>query len=78
MNIYSLKDVKSGYMSLMLYKNDELAVRAYKNLLTSGTDNIVVRNPEDFELYSLGTVDMDSGIINSDVRFVCNHTVVGE
>ena len=48
MNIYSLKDTKSGYMSLMLYKNDELAIRAYKNLLSSGERNQVTMNPEDF------------------------------
>ena len=56
MNIYSLKDVKSGFMSLMLYKNDELAIRAYKNLLISGERNQVTMNPEDFELFCLGTI----------------------
>lgn len=77
MNIYSLKDVKSGYMSLMLYKNDELAVRAYKNLLSSGERNQVTMNPEDFELFCVGSIDLDSGIIVPEVRFVCNHTIVG-
>ena len=77
MNIYSLKDTKSGYMSLMLYKNDELAIRAYKNLLSSGERNQVTMNPEDFELYSLGSIDLDSGVITSEVRFVANHTIGG-
>lgn len=77
MNIYSLKDVKSGYMSLMLYKNDELAIRAFKNMLQSGERNQVTMNPEDFELFSVGSFELDSGIIVSEVRFVCNHTIIG-
>lgn len=75
MNIYSLKDVKSGYMSLTLYKNDELAVRAFKNMLSSDERNLVTMNPEDFELYRVGSFDLDSGIIVSDVKFVCNGTI---
>lgn len=72
MNIYTLKDVKSGYGSPMVFKNDELAIRAYKNMLSDKTPNLVTMNPEDFELWCLGYYDQDSGIIKSDVRFVHN------
>ena len=72
MKLYALKDVKSGFMSIMLFKNDELAKRAYQNMLKDTQPNLVTMNPEDFELWCLGDYDQDSGIIQSEVRFVAN------
>lgn len=72
MFIYSLKDVKSGFMSLMLFKNDDLAKRSFKNMLSDPTPNLVTMNPEDFELWCIGEFDSDSGVIVSNVRFVAN------
>lgn len=77
MNIYALKDVKCGFMNPMTFKNDELANRAYKNMLADNQPNLVTMNPEDFELWCLGNYDQDSGIIKSDVRFVASATSIG-
>lgn len=71
-NVYSLKDLKSDYGSPMLFSNDELAIRAFKNMLADTTPNLLTMNPEDFELYCLGTLDTDSGILCSNIRFVFN------
>lgn len=70
MKIYALKDVKSGFMNPMPFKNDELAIRAYTNMLADKQPNLVSMNPEDFELWCLGDYDQDSGIIKSEIRFV--------
>lgn len=76
-NLYALKDVKSGFMSILVLKNDELAKRSYKNMLADPTPSLVNQNPEDFELWCLGSYDQDSGIIISDVRFVASATSIG-
>lgn len=77
-NLYALKDVKSGFMSILIFKNDELAKRAYENMLCDKTPNIVTMNPEDFELWCLGSYDHDSGIIKSEVRFVANAVSIND
>lgn len=71
-NLYALKDVKSGFMSILVLKNDDLAIRSYKNMLNDSQSNIVNTNPEDFELWCLGSYDTDSGLISPNVRFVCS------
>lgn len=76
MKLYSLKDVKSGFMSIMLFKNDELAIRAYQNMLADKQPNLVTMNPNDFELWCLGDYDQDCGAIVSDVRFVASSTSI--
>lgn len=77
MKLYSIKDVKAGFMTIMLFKNDALAKRAYASGLKM-PESMLSHNPEDFELWCLGEYDQDSGIITSDVRFVCNANSVGE
>lgn len=77
MYLYSIKDVKSGFLSVSPFKNDELAKRAYLNLLNDPHPNQVSMNPEDFELWCVGSFDQDSGIINSEVRFVASATSIG-
>lgn len=76
MYIYSLKDVKSGFLSLLVLNNDELAKRSYRSIL-SDTGSVIGQHPEDFELWCLGEYDTDSGVIKSDVRFVASSTSIG-
>lgn len=78
MKLYALKDVKSGFMNILVLKNDDLAIRSYKNMLGDPQPNLVNTNPEDFELWCLGDYNIDNGFISSDVRFVASATTIGE
>lgn len=64
-NIYALKDVKSGFLDSFNAVSDNLAVRsiatALSNMAANPTD--LFNFPEDFELWCLGSVDTDTGII---------------
>lgn len=72
-NIYMLFDrVSQAYVgSLMILANDNVAMRSIKNL---------VNNPqfpmkdlvEDLQFFKLGTIDVVSGKIESEVKFMLN------
>lgn len=75
LNIYALKDVKSGFLSPFTFANDELAIRYYKNSLQSPTPSLISMNPEDFELWKLGEINTDTGIIVPGLDFVSNSVI---
>ena len=68
--IFAVKDVKSGFQSPFTRVNKDIATRDFKNLCSSVEPNIITMNPEDYELWQLGTMDIDSGVIVSDVDFI--------
>lgn len=72
MKLYSVKDCKSGFMSIIAFKNDDLAIRGFSNMVNEPVPNLVNSNPSDFELWSLGSFDQDSGVITSDIQYVTN------
>lgn len=72
MKIYALKDNKLGFMNPMALQNDELAIRAYSNMINANDGSMVSVNCEDFDLYCLGDYNQDSGVITSEVTFLAN------
>lgn len=63
-NIYSIKDVIADeFGAIETCKNDAVATRMFKNILSQQKVN-----PDDFELWCLGTVDTETGVIVSDVH----------
>lgn len=65
LNIYSIRDNKTGFMAPQLDKNHDAAKRNFKlSLATVSPESIMGFAPEDFDLYYIGTFDTDSGTIS--------------
>lgn len=61
MFVYSVRDVKSTFMSPVLSGNDAQAMRSFRAGMRSVPDFEVA--PSDFELYRIGDFDSESGLI---------------
>ena len=69
--LYSIKDVIVGHFkSPAQFNNDQEAVRAIKYALKSVND--LSRNCNDYQMWCLGSLDTETGVIISDVHLVCN------
>lgn len=63
--VYSMRDSKTGFMSVTLDQNDDAAARNFSHaVLTS--DGILRTHAEDFSLYRLGSFDTDSGLLSPE------------
>lgn len=65
-NVYAIKDKKATFSEqLLLLPSDDLAKRHFSNLLhnlqTSTEVPLIVRYPEDFDLYCVGKYDCETG-----------------
>lgn len=77
--IYCIKDRKANVISsqLMLFENDDVAIRWFHQVYADAADrdrnSPLVVYSEDFELVSLGELDLVSGVIDADGAciFVC-------
>lgn len=64
LNVYAMKDSRSGWLNPTFEANDQIAVRNFTHAVqTSGT--VLTSHKQDFSLYQIGTYDTDSGLINS-------------
>ena len=70
-NIYSIKDVKMGFMTPIYQKNDAVAIRDLSNVVNDKTNkSFISENYEDVELYKLGEFDEETGEIVPEVKFI--------
>lgn len=77
MKIFCIKDTKSGFMnSVSLQKNDEVAKRGFISLVHDEQKTLISMHPEDFELWCLGSIDLDTGIIISSLNCVISGVAV--
>lgn len=60
--IYSIRDVKTGFMSPTIDVNDDSAARNFFHAVST-SDGILFTYASDFALYKLGNFDSDSGAI---------------
>jgi len=70
--MYSIYDVKAAAYGVPFFTpTDGLAIRSFQNLVED-SNSMVFRYPEDFTLYCLGDIDLNSALITADVtpRFV--------
>lgn len=67
MNIYSIKDTKVAFQSTWTHHNDETAKREVKIAL----DKMPEETVRDCELWKIGEWDDQTGIIKSEVKFIC-------
>lgn len=76
MNIYSIKDCKSGrFITPFAHQNDNTAKRELKLGINSKDKKVIyAAYPEDFQLFRLGQFDEVQGKITPEEDFVCNFT----
>lgn len=68
MALYAIKDELNGYTSPIPFMNEELARRYLKDQYMS---NPTVKNtPEDFSIWKLGTLETETGHIESEVTLL--------
>lgn len=60
--LYSIKDLKSGYLPVQVDINDDTAVRNFEHAVGIA-DSIFFSHPADYELYKVGEYDTDNGEI---------------
>lgn len=70
--LYSIKDTKIGFMNPFLNHNDGTAIREFTNGANEINKNSINTNPEDKQLWYLGEYDDQTGIIQSEPKFLIN------
>lgn len=75
LNVYAIRDTKSGYMNPTFELNDAVAMRNF-SFACQQTDSLLFACASDFELYQIGRFDTETGIIQDDLphRFLCSGT----
>ncbi len=63
LGIYAIKDTLVGFMTPYCQVNDAYAKRAFQNAAQDVKPNNVNTNPEDKELYFIGSFDESTGTI---------------
>ena len=67
--VYSIKDALVGYDRVFTAPSKAVAIRVFGDACRDpGT--VVARNPGDFDLYELGTLNTDDGVMCPCVNFV--------
>ncbi len=74
-DVYCIKDRRTGYQpELMLFENDHVAKRWLNQLICDYKDSERLRNaplimyPDDYELWCLGSFDLQEGFIDFGVQ----------
>ena len=71
--IFTIYDKKSAtYGGLYQFPNKDVATRAFASQEFAQANSLVIQYPEDFDIYSLGTFNIDTGVVVSQVVFVSN------
>lgn len=52
-----------SYGSPMVFANDEICVRGCTDLVRAGGDAPMILYPADFDVYHIGSYDLDAGIL---------------
>lgn len=75
MYLYGLKDIAANAF-IQIIPHKELAVlkRSLKNAVNTPSKDVCYTNPEDFQLFQLGTLDERTGIVTSDIKLEFNLT----
>lgn len=72
--VYAIRDNKVGYFGLTTDSYDTVAVRSFAAACKS-SNSLLQTNPEDFDLYCIGTFNDDSGELTGFApKFVAHAT----
>lgn len=64
-NIYSVRDVHTGFLAPNVNISDGAAKRDFAYAINNA-DSIMAFNPKDFDLYKLGTFDTDGAVFKTE------------
>lgn len=70
--LYAIKDVMLGFSNPFASANDQTAIRAFASSVRSPQPNLANEYPEHKQLWHIGTMEFESGELESDVRFLAN------
>lgn len=75
--IYSVRDVKVGFMPPTVFQNDDVANRSFQSDVLS-SNGVLLTHPDDFSLYCLGSFDTETGeiVVNSSPKFISDAGVL--
>lgn len=70
--VYSIRDVKSGFMQPTVEMNDAIAHRNFSHAVQN-VDSVLFSHFKDFALYKIGTFDSETGAVTALplVELVC-------
>lgn len=69
MKIYSIKDNKIGFSQVFVAPNNAAAIRMFGDTCRDKS-TMFGSHPEDFDLYSVGEMDDNTGTIKGEVVFL--------
>jgi len=74
MELFVIKDVKSKFQTPFVGLNKAVVQRNIMNVLRKKDENDALSvNPEDYQLFKIGTFDENTGkIVSTDQEFICN------
>lgn len=73
MNIYAIKDnVQGKFLPPSVAESDAVILRDVKLAINSTNNSLLVKRPQDFTLYKIGSYDLDTASIVSSVEFLAN------
>lgn len=76
-SIYVVRDILAHNIGpLCLFQNDDVAERAFRQMVNSGKDPMLQRCPSDFEMVRLGDIDISTGEITPTMVLVASASEV--
>lgn len=67
--LYSVKDLKVGYITEFKCQNDLIALRTFSDDVKNEKSPLS-KHPEDYELWCIGKMCLETGVIISDIRYL--------
>lgn len=67
--VYSIQDVKTGFMAPAVEINDQVAMRNFQHAIMQ-SDSILFTHASDFKLYKIGEFDSDNAMLDQIVPVV--------
>lgn len=62
--IYSIRDMKSGFLAPTCEVNDAVARRNFEHAVLNSEQSLFFSHPEDYALYKIGEMDAEHGVIS--------------
>ena len=72
--VYSIKDLKSGYLPPTYDINDLCAKRNFEHACLN-TDSLFFSHPSDYQLFKVGTFDTDTGAFVTENTFLMDSPI---
>lgn len=62
LNVYSIRDVRYGFLAPTVEQNDYIAARNFANAIME-THGVLFTHASDFQLFRIGEFDTDNGVL---------------